>query len=348
MPCLQKIVEGCTPESIRLTRGSMTIGRGSGCDIIVLSPEVSKVHAKLTSSESGFVLEDVSTNGTLVNQRRIEYGRPYELHHGDLIRIGSTAFVFLRTDPDDDFSGSTAGRPRVVVMTAADSDPDRSIPRLQVRTGDLLPSGNADESQLSSRKLLAQIPLQPLPVLQLTTRDSVRRLSECLRLTEVLTASAENPAGLLMELLLDLFPGSGDVVLVQIPGISGTWRVLGAGRSDRRQTGTFCRRYVQEAVVRLQGLLIADQWRNGPAASDRMQTPSRYLILCAPLRTVTGDVRGAIQIIGRADSVPFTTDDLERLLVLGQMISPSLESLVHYVCQETPTAMGTDVRGLPK
>jgi len=72
-----------------------TIGRHDDCDWVLDDPErfVSSRHAVVKTQKSNFVLEDVSTNGTFVNDQLVGKGNKVTLSTGDVIRIGR--FVML-------------------------------------------------------------------------------------------------------------------------------------------------------------------------------------------------------------------------------------------------------------
>jgi hypothetical protein len=70
--------------------GETVIGRGPG-DLVTEDPEVSRRHAVVRSTDEGLQIEDLgSTNGTFVNDKRIE--APTKLAPGDVIRVGKTTF----------------------------------------------------------------------------------------------------------------------------------------------------------------------------------------------------------------------------------------------------------------
>jgi pSer/pThr/pTyr-binding forkhead associated (FHA) protein len=72
-----------------LTRDTITIGRDITNDVVVNDPEVSRHHARLIRTASGYTLEDLrSTNGTFVNRQRL--ASPYQLSDGDLVGLGET------------------------------------------------------------------------------------------------------------------------------------------------------------------------------------------------------------------------------------------------------------------
>jgi hypothetical protein len=68
----------------------MTIGRTDG-DVLLADPQVSRRHAIVRVVDSRPVLEDLgSTNGTFVNEERIEGARDLEV--GDVVRFGAIAW----------------------------------------------------------------------------------------------------------------------------------------------------------------------------------------------------------------------------------------------------------------
>lgn len=74
-------------------KGSWTIGRDQGCDIVLPHVTVSGCHARLLETREGYFIEDMgSTNGVIVNQRRIS-GKEM-LHEKDVITITNTKLIF--------------------------------------------------------------------------------------------------------------------------------------------------------------------------------------------------------------------------------------------------------------
>ena len=72
---------------------SVTIGRDAGCDIVLPHISVSKHHALITREGAGFFISDTqSTNGVLVNDRRV--GGRQLLHEKDLIVITNSKLIF--------------------------------------------------------------------------------------------------------------------------------------------------------------------------------------------------------------------------------------------------------------
>jgi serine/threonine/tyrosine protein kinase RAD53 len=66
-----------------------TFGRNSQCDIIYTqTSRLSNRHFKIWSGECNVLIQDMSTNGTWVNQQRIVKGQNYILSQGDEISVG--------------------------------------------------------------------------------------------------------------------------------------------------------------------------------------------------------------------------------------------------------------------
>ena len=64
----------------------LVFGRDAGSDVVVSGNDVSRRHAEIQASPEGYVLMDVSVNGTYVNGERA--GRRYLLARANVIRIG--------------------------------------------------------------------------------------------------------------------------------------------------------------------------------------------------------------------------------------------------------------------
>ena len=90
---LAQLVDVVSGESHAITSAQVTIGRErSVSDIALRDPNVSRRHAQLTFTGSDWSIEDLnSTNGTLVNNRRITR---CPLRNGDLLTFGLSTFEF--------------------------------------------------------------------------------------------------------------------------------------------------------------------------------------------------------------------------------------------------------------
>ncbi len=80
-----------------LIQGGVLIGRQPSCDLILSSPEVSRVHGKIESQRGRYYFTDLgSTDGSQVNGEEALSNHHFPLKPDDVIRIG--AFILLVKD----------------------------------------------------------------------------------------------------------------------------------------------------------------------------------------------------------------------------------------------------------
>ena len=75
-----------------VTGASLVFGREAGCDVVVTGKDVSRRHAEIVTTPKGYMVVDSSTNGTYVNDQKIEGQRL--LMRADVIKIGDEQFRF--------------------------------------------------------------------------------------------------------------------------------------------------------------------------------------------------------------------------------------------------------------
>src|SRR5438445_70571 len=75
-----------------IAAASLVFGREAGCDVVVAGKDVSRRHAEIVQTPKGYLLVDSSTNGTFVNEERVEGQRI--LARADVIRLGDEQFRF--------------------------------------------------------------------------------------------------------------------------------------------------------------------------------------------------------------------------------------------------------------
>lgn len=71
---------------------SLVFGRDATCDVVVPGKDVSRRHAEIVQTPKGYLLVDSSTNGSYINDARVE-GQKL-LSRADVIRIGEESFRF--------------------------------------------------------------------------------------------------------------------------------------------------------------------------------------------------------------------------------------------------------------
>src|SRR5437763_414209 len=75
-----------------ITAATIVFGREAGSDIVVAGKDISRRHAEIMQTPRGYVLVDSSTNGTFVNEERVQGQRV--LQRADVIRMGEESFRF--------------------------------------------------------------------------------------------------------------------------------------------------------------------------------------------------------------------------------------------------------------
>lgn len=99
-----KVVCGATEHELR--HGSLLVGRGSECEIVVDDALVSRMHARIEINPEGVWVEDLySTNGVYLNGERIL--KAQLVHSGDRLFIGNQEVLLLEVHTDPASAPST-------------------------------------------------------------------------------------------------------------------------------------------------------------------------------------------------------------------------------------------------
>lgn len=108
-----------------LDLATMYIGREPTIEITINDPEISRQHACLTRTDTGYALQDLgSTNGTYVNGERLQTAL-VELQPRDVISMGSGVTMIYETSST---SGASAAEPiygAIEEEPAYEADPAR-------------------------------------------------------------------------------------------------------------------------------------------------------------------------------------------------------------------------------
>ena len=87
-----RLVSQSDGREYQLGKASTVFGRDATCDIVIESTDVSRRHATIANGPEGYVFEDASSNGVLVNGERVA-GRRI-LARGDILQVGPASFRF--------------------------------------------------------------------------------------------------------------------------------------------------------------------------------------------------------------------------------------------------------------
>lgn len=84
--------------SFELTKEVMSLGRSESCDICIPDSTISGHHLSLLTvageTETYFLRDEGSTNGTRYNGEKLEPEVEVELHHGDIFQAGGIELLF--------------------------------------------------------------------------------------------------------------------------------------------------------------------------------------------------------------------------------------------------------------
>lgn len=84
-------------KSKNLSNKMFGIGRDKSNALIISDPKVSRFHAVVYFEKGVAYIKDTdSSNGTFVNEEKIESGKKYELNNGDKIKVGTTVLNFYQ------------------------------------------------------------------------------------------------------------------------------------------------------------------------------------------------------------------------------------------------------------
>ena len=132
-----------------ITGASLVFGREAGCDVVVSGKDVSRRHAEIVQTPKGYVVVDSSTNGTFVNEERVEGQRI--LARADVIRLGDEQFRFYA-----DVAAATAAPPPLPPPPPGPApNPSQAVPPA--------PPGATDRLRHTVHGLEAFVPASPRP-----------------------------------------------------------------------------------------------------------------------------------------------------------------------------------------
>ena len=109
----------------------LRIGRDAGADIVVPGTDVSRNHAEITVTPSGYVVRDLSANGVLVNNARTGDAQP--LRRGDVIRVGTEEFRFYADQAPSAPSAPEPMAPPLATLEVVNEGASRGT-RYEIRT----------------------------------------------------------------------------------------------------------------------------------------------------------------------------------------------------------------------
>ena len=336
MPFLQKVVRGKAKEILQLPFGTLRVGRADGSDVLLTAAAASKSHALIECCETHTDVKDLdSRNGTLVNGIRIKGNK--RLRHRDILEFPGVTYVYFETAPevDDDSSGFSydSERNALKMMTPlpAEADPEESIRRKLVRTGDVVsPEELVEHPGIDGPRVVASLELHDLPLGTWSRDDSSRKLSHVVRLSQAIINSPEvNRIDFVLRSLLDLFSAASHALIAIDEESSDGFRIIAANSREDGDAVFLCHPLMRRSVAESEGLLVTDHWRKDPNEKPKISDLSRQSLLCMPIPGPNQTCQGVIQMQADDPRRPFHEQDLQRLAVLSCVLAATLPGLRH-------------------
>lgn len=108
-------------------QGRATIGRDADCDVVIESKSVSRKHAEIMGTDKGYLLVDLSTNGTFINGQKI--AGQQVLARADVIRVGDADLRFYADPPKGGGQPAAQASAPAAAPAAAPVAPPPSTPK---------------------------------------------------------------------------------------------------------------------------------------------------------------------------------------------------------------------------
>jgi adenylate cyclase len=320
---------------LRLDKPEICIGRKKDCDIIFADPRVSRVHAKITIEEDGYVLTDEgSFNGTRLNKNLIQTSL---LRHNDKIEIGSNKIIFLTQDetvqyPSDKVVITDEGDYRKWKMQSIKVSPEECS---HLFTQTIFPKARADKQTMPATVKAGDAPqkehaedrknisnLERMNKVLFILYEISRQLTSIHDFNELLSKIMDN-IFLVIDadfgfLILTEGDGGKDLVPVVVKFKDDkTKAILGEIKASR----TLISKSIQDKVALLTTNAMED---SRFLQAESIITQKIRSAMCVPLWK-KDEIIGVIQLDSTRKDNQFTEDDLELLKAIGCQMSMVLE-----------------------
>jgi len=296
---LIKILQAGQSIEHELVRDETTIGRSEDCTIMVAQSMtmVSRRHAKIVKRGSQYLIEDLSSNGTIVNGVKI--AGPTLLKNDDRIKLGPLLMVFSDV-------------PRV--GGAGRETPTVTDVKVNVQFTEEADDQSEITSTIDTRSnRFGTLDVQP-----------EAKLRALIQLSQVLAGTVELERLLprILEVLFSVFPGAdrGCIMLKDLATGQLTPRAMKHRRDDQDESVKLSRTIIRKVLETKSGILSADAASDSAfAASESIANFTIRSMMCVPLLGLDGEPLGLIHIDTQNAARKFSTDDLDLLTaVAGQ------------------------------
>ena len=282
------------------------IGLEAACDIPVSDPLISRRHCEIRRERDQYEVRDLgSTNGTFVNGRPV---REKQLHHGDVLSVGTSHLVFLE-------SGEEA-QARSVVM---DSEEPISRSSIQLRHEDVVTlqenawsiSADAEERKKFALEALLQ----------------VSRLVTSVRSMNRLKAQ-------LLGLILEIVPAERGVLLL-LDGIEDYTTGYARSKAILEEPVPVSRTIIDTVLKDKTAILSKHILQSDFRKSHSLYSAGVESVLCVPL--IVGDNILGLIYLETKKKQGFDEDHLHLLVTVSGISAVAFENCMHMEWLEDET-----------
>lgn len=330
MGVLQQIDDQARGPLFQLAAACTLIGRDDQCDLMIPSPAVSRVHARIVREDSRYFLEDLqSRNGTTLNGRRIASREL--LRDGDQIDFSTRQYVFYSQLALDEQTGSWGGAGGALQVAPAGrgDDSDTSIRRAMIQAGHTIPQETSQRGDLRDARVVSRVAAAGVHLSLLASHDATRKLYQAMLLLESLrtTRRSAELLSVVLEKLFVFFPTVERIAIVGSATDATGYRVLAASGRQPDDAVQLCCPLIRECQQACEAILYVDQWRESDVSQPRLADLSVRYLMCVPLTCDDQTCFGAIQLESSRTERPLETVDVERLVILAQYIACAFEKV---------------------
>jgi phosphoserine phosphatase RsbU/P len=278
------------------------IGRDQDkCQIVIPHHAVSREHARITTHNGAFYIEDLkSRNHTFVNSKEI--GGRTALKPDDRIKICDFLFQFR----DERVPPAPKPLPEGLRKSRREADEE-------------LDSGGMTTIEATQGKGNVQDFLQVAPSDRLRALLEIsQNLSKTLDLDPLLTQIADT--------LFNVFRHADRCFVIMLEESGRAVPKVVKNRRSRLDDTRFSRTIVKKTIDKMESYLSEDASSDvalGPAAS--IAEFKIRSVMCVPLATSEGKALGAIQLDTQDRNKKFVTDDLNLLSIVANLASVAIE-----------------------
>ena len=288
----------------------VTIGRSSGCDLLLPDESVSRKHACITPARGGWLIRDLdSKNGVKVNTYRV---REQALCDGDRIDLGSVRlYVEIR-------AGSTTSEPQVVF----EKEQPRSL-RTQILEMDQL------DAILGMSGDLTPLPGQDVGSLDFTppaeSGGFVPLISEAAE-TLLSCDSLDDTLERILALVFDNLPVERGLICLYDEETDRTEpKVMRTREGVPEEPIVISSNITRDVIKRKQALLVQDTGMDDRyGAAESVILMEIHSAMCAPLYR-GGRVVGFIYVDRQKAAQPFSSSHLQALSTLAILSAVAVE-----------------------